>query len=43
MNALMVGFAIDDDRIHSPNEKYDDSSFPRGIRWWASILAALAK
>lgn len=42
MDALLVGFGLDDDRVHSPNEKFDLRCYKGGIRSHAAMLAAFA-
>lgn len=42
VDAVMVGFSLDDDLIHAPNEKFDIACFHRGMLAQAAILDAYA-
>ncbi len=42
INSLMMGFGLDDDQIHSPNEKFELRCFHQGTRCHALLLGGLA-
>lgn len=42
MDTLLLGFGLDDDRVHSPNEKFDLICFERGIKTHALLLDELS-
>ena len=42
LNAVLMGFALDDDGAHSPNEKFELSLFRHGARAHARLLGRLA-
>jgi acetylornithine deacetylase/succinyl-diaminopimelate desuccinylase-like protein len=43
MDSLLVGFGLEDDLVHSPNEKFEVRCFEAGMRTHTRLLAELAK
>lgn len=42
LESLLMGFGLEDDRVHSPNEKFEIGCFEHGIRAHVRLLAELA-
>jgi acetylornithine deacetylase/succinyl-diaminopimelate desuccinylase-like protein len=43
MDSLLVGFGLDDDCVHSPNEKFELTCYQNAIRSHAAMLGEFAK
>ena len=41
MDSVLMGFGLDDDQVHSPNEKFEVRCFQQGLRSHARLLAKL--
>lgn len=41
-DSLLVGYGLDDDRVHSPNEKFELKCYEMGIKSHAAMLEAFA-
>ncbi len=42
IDTLLMGFGLDDDQVHSPNEKFEQVCFHHGIRSHARLLGRFA-
>ncbi|MGH7154349.1 MAG: M20/M25/M40 family metallo-hydrolase, partial [Acetobacteraceae bacterium] len=42
IDSLLMGFGLNDDQVHSPNEKFEQRCFHHGIRSHARLLAKFA-
>ena len=43
LDTIFMGFGLDDDRVHSPNEKFEIDCFTLGMRSHACLVAELLK
>ena len=43
LDSLLMGFGLDDDQVHSPNEKFEVRCFRQGMRSHARLLGRLAQ
>jgi acetylornithine deacetylase/succinyl-diaminopimelate desuccinylase-like protein len=43
IDTLFVGFGLSDDRVHSPNEKFDLDALHKGTRTAAALYSELAR
>ena len=43
MDSVLMGFGLDDDQVHSPNEKFEWTCFRRGIRSHIRLLGQLKR
>ena len=41
LDSLLMGFGLDDDQVHSPNEKFEVTCFRHGMRSHARLLGKL--